>query len=136
MVGLMAGGLMAAMLPGVVAADLPDPTCSASVSPDTLWPPNHQLGSVTATVTVTDPGAGHPNVQLVSVTSNEPDNDAGNGDGNTANDIVFVDDSTVQLRAERAATGDGRVYTLTYEVTDAAGATAQCSAQVLVPHDQ
>ena len=84
MVGLLAGGLMLAILPGVASAAA-TPDCSASVSPDTLWPPNHQLASVTATVIVTDPGAGSPEVRLVSVTSNEPDNHAGNGDGNNRN---------------------------------------------------
>ena len=59
----------------------------------------------TASADVTD-------LELVSVTSNEPDN--GLGDGDTANDIVIVDDLTVKLRAERSGTGNGRIYTLTW----------------------
>ena len=37
------------------------------------------------------------------------------------------------LRAERSDTGVGRVYTLTYRGTDAAGNTATCQATVTVP---
>jgi hypothetical protein len=40
-------------------------------------------------------------ITLVSVASNEPDD--GLGDGDTANDIVIVDDFTFKLRAERSA---------------------------------
>ena len=57
----------------------------------------------------------------------------GNGDGDTVNDIVIVDDDTFQLRAERAGSGDGRVYTITYEVTDACGNSTLASATVNVP---
>ena len=71
---------------------------------------------------------------LVSVTSNEPDN--GLGDGDTANDIVIVDDFTFNLRAERSGTGQGRVYTITYQVTDACGNSTLASATVTVPHDK
>ena len=43
---------------------------------------------------------------------------------------------TVDLRAERQGDGNGRVYTINYEVTDASGNTATGSSQVWVPHDQ
>jgi len=39
------------------------------------------------------------------------------------------------LRAERAGTGDGRVYTITYRAIDAAGNSAEASCVVTVPHD-
>ena len=93
-----------------------------SVTPDVLWPANHKYVDVTATVVVSDNFDPNPTVELVSVTSNEPDD--GLGDGDTANDIVIVDDFHFQLRAERSGNGDGRIYTITYKVTDACGNSA------------
>jgi predicted extracellular nuclease len=109
------------------------PVVDVTVTPDSMWPPNHKLVDVAATVTVTD---ADPNttITLVSVTSNEPDN--GLGDGDTAGDIVIVDDFNFELRAERAGGGEGRVYTITYEVTDACGNSTIAAATVTVPRNQ
>jgi len=41
----------------------------------------------------------------------------------------------VQLRADRAASGPGRIYTITIRATDAAGNTNTATVQVPVPHD-
>ena len=77
-------------------------------------------------------------VELLSVTSSEPPNDT--GDGNTEPDIMGVEIGTedygFRLRAERAGGGVGRVYTVTYRVTDAGGLSTEASAEVRVPHDQ
>ena len=105
------------------------PVVSVTADPDVLWPPNHKYVDVSTTIDVTD-ADDNPTVTLLSVTSNEPDNATGNGDGNTVNDIVIVDDDEFQLRAERAGSGDGRVYTITYEVTDACGNSTSASAMV------
>jgi len=43
-----------------------------------------------------------------------------------------VSGETLQLRAERAQGGSGRVYTVTYTLTDQAGNTAQASSTVTV----
>jgi predicted extracellular nuclease len=109
------------------------PTVNVQVTPDTLWPPNHKYVTVNATVDAFD-ATGGTTLTFVSVTSNEPDN--GPGDGNTTNDIVIVDDFTVKPRAERSGTGDGRIYTITYAVTDACGNSTVATATVTVPHDQ
>ena len=114
-----------------LSLDTTAPELAVSVSPDVLSPPNHQYVTVQATVTATDGDAAEPTVELVSVTSNEPDN--GKGDGNTTRDIVIVDDTTFRLRAERSGAGDGRVYTITYRATDAAGNSTTESATVTVP---
>jgi hypothetical protein len=116
---------------GLALCDEVPPTLEVSVSPDTLWPANHKYVEVTATVVAADDSDPSPSVTLVSVTSNEPDN--GEDDGNTINDIVIVDDVTFRLRAERSGVGTGRVYTITYEATDACGNTTQESAVVSVP---
>ena len=55
------------------------------------------------------------------------------GDGDTEDDIVIVDEFNFQLRAERSGNGDGRIYTITYEVTDACGNSAVQSVTVTVP---
>ena len=76
-----------------------------------------------------------PSVALTSIVSNEPDN--GTGDGDTANDIqgavVGTDDRSFFVRAERAGSNGGRVYTVTYEVTDALNNTSEAVASVTVP---
>jgi predicted extracellular nuclease len=117
---------------GLDACDEVTPTFDAlSVSPDVLFPPNHRYVDVFATVEVSDNFDDAPAVRLVEVTSNEPDD--GEDDGNTVNDIVIVDDLHVRLRAERSGVGTGRVYTLTYEVTDACGNDATADVTVAVP---
>jgi len=120
----------------VTVTDVTPPTISVDAAPGRLWPPNHQMVSVAAGVSVSDSCA-PPAVSLVSIESNEPDN--GLGDGDTVNDIQDAEfgtnDTTVSLRAERSALADGRIYTLTYTVTDAGGNQASASVAVDVPHD-
>jgi hypothetical protein len=111
--------------------DAVPPTLEVSVTPDTLWPPNHKYVTVNATVNVADNVDPNPTVTLVSVTSNEPDD--GLDDGDTADDIVILNDLTFKLRAERSGTGEGRIYTITYKATDACGNSTVETATVTVP---
>lgn len=109
-----------------VIAGLPAAGC-------TLWPPDHRLVTV-ASVTASDPRSGlAPGSLVVTGVSSEPEN--GLGDGDTAPDVVIAG-GTVQLRAERAGTGIGRVYTLTATATDVAGNLATATATCRVPHDR
>jgi hypothetical protein len=119
---------------GLFCLDQTGPALSVTVSPNTLWPPNHKYVTVNATVTVTDNADPGATFTLVSVTSNEPDN--GEDDGDTVNDIVIVDSDTFKLRAERSGTGTGRIYTITYQATDACGNVTVASATVTVPLSQ
>ena len=93
----------------------------------------------TSPTVVAEDTCGAPEIVLTAVSSDEPDNARGGGDGNTRNDIqdaaTGTPDYEVKLRAERAATGDGRTYTLVYTATDASGNESSASARVLVPHD-
>jgi predicted extracellular nuclease len=107
---------------------------SLSVTPNVLWPANHKYVDAEVSVVVSDNFDPSPIVTLLGVTSNEPDN--GKGDGNTVDDIVIVDDYAFRLRAERSGKGSGRVYTITYQVTDSCGNSTIDSANVLVPHDK
>ncbi|PKO08024.1 MAG: endonuclease/exonuclease/phosphatase [Chloroflexi bacterium HGW-Chloroflexi-2] len=116
---------------GLKVCELVPPSVEVTVTPDLLWPPNHKYVDVVATVTAWDNFDLDPQITLVSVSSNEPDN--GDDDGNTIDDIVIVDKFTFKLRAERSDTGTGRIYTITYMVTDACGNTTYQSAMVYVP---
>jgi hypothetical protein len=53
-------------------------------------------------------------------------------------DIVIAgtgDTRTVTLRADREASGSGRVYTINVTATDVAGNSASAAATCRVPHD-
>jgi hypothetical protein len=110
------------------------PAIAAEISPAVLWPPNHQMVGVDATVAASDNCPGVIFV-LSSVTSSEPEN--GTGDGNTAPDIGGADlgtaDLAFDLRAERSGTGNGRRYTAVYTATDGSGNDAQAAPFVVVP---
>jgi hypothetical protein len=103
-----------------------------------LWPPNHKLVEVHATVLVEDECDPNPVFALVSIINSEPDN--GTGDGDRPHDIQNTEYGTADvdfsLRSERAGTGDGRTYTITYVATDSSGNETECTAEVLVPHDR
>lgn len=122
----------------VTIRDTTPPNLLVSLSPNSLWPPNHKMIDITANITVTDACDAHPTVKLVSITSNEPVN--GKGDGNTSPDIagdtLGTDDRAFQLRAERKGNGNGRIYTVIYSAQDASGNAAQQIATVIVAHDQ
>jgi VCBS repeat-containing protein len=120
-----------------IQVDTTSPTLNVSLDKTTLWPPNHQMVDITATLDFSDAASGIASVVLTSITSNEPDN--GLGDGDTANDIQGAEygtqDNQFSLRAERSGQGAGRVYTITYTVTDKAGNQVVKSLTVNVSHD-
>jgi hypothetical protein len=113
----------------VVRIDKTPPSGTLSLSPQQLWPANHQLVTISPSLTVSDAGGGQVTVSGPLVSSSEPVTGVGD---NTAPDWV-VSGTTLQLRAERAESGTGRVYTVTYGLTDQAGNTAQVSSTVIVP---
>jgi uncharacterized repeat protein (TIGR01451 family) len=103
-----------------------------------FWPPNHSYKAVSVTDFVAsvsdscDTTIALSNVVITKITSDEAEN--GNGDGNTLNDIVIAANcKSAQLRSERDGDGDGRVYTITFKVKDAAGNATTATAQVKVP---
>jgi hypothetical protein len=119
--------------------DSTPPVVRARAEPRYLWPPNHKMHNVRVRLVISDNCTNTDDfeVELVSATSDEPDNSK--GDGNTRGDIqdadTDTDDRHVRLRAERKGNGDGRVYTLTYRVTDGGGNGTEVEAKVHVPHD-
>jgi hypothetical protein len=107
----------------------------------TLWPPNHRYVTfnvadlVTSVTDNCDSSLSIADVVISSVSSDEPENTA--GDGNTLNDIVIAGDcQSVQLRSERLGNGNGRVYTITFAVTDSNGNTSTATVKVTVPRSQ
>ncbi len=89
---------------------------------------------VTVAVSASDVCSPAPVCKITSVSSNEPVN--GTGDGDTAPDWQITGNLTVNLRAERAGNGSGRVYTLMVGCTDASGNSSTKTTAVTVPHDQ
>jgi hypothetical protein len=120
----------------ITIKDTKPPVVTLGLNPNVLWPPNHKMVDISATITIVDACDPNPTVKLVSIVSNEPAN--GKGDGNTSPDIAGAsygtDDRSFQLRAERSGPGSGRVYTVTYEGDDASGNSSQQGAAVVVPH--
>lgn len=118
--------------------DTTPPDLEVTLEPSMLWPPNHRMVEVEATIVVVDDIDPTPEIVLVSITSNEPDD--GTGDGDTANDIqdadFGTDDRVFSLRSERSGEGTGRVYTVVYRAVDDAGNTTEVETTVVVPHDR
>ena len=102
-----------------------------------LWPANHAYITFNVTNFVTGVsdncgGIGIGNVVIQKVTSDETEN--GGGDGNTSNDIIIAANcKSVQVRAERRNSADGRVYTITFKVTDTHGNVGTKTATIEVP---
>ncbi len=110
------------------------PQLDIQLSQTVLWPPNHKYVVVDALLTASDNADPDPEILLISVISNEPDN--GLGDGDRPNDIVILSDTQFKLRAERSGAGTGRIYTITYQVTDDCGNSQIVEAYVTVPHNR
>lgn len=105
-----------------------------------LWPPNHQYVTMSASQCVAAVSDNCANlspsdVVITKVTSDEPED--ANGDGNTLNDMVIAADcQSVQLRRERQGSGNGRVYTIHLSVSDDNGNTGTATCLVTVPKSQ
>jgi hypothetical protein len=121
----------------VTVVDMTPPEIAVTLDPQTLWPPNHTMREIAASIDATDL-CSTPEVTLLSVTSSEPDDAPGGGDGHTTGDIQGVEpgtaDSSFLLRAERSGNGAGRTYTVTYAATDGSGNGRSATATVTVPH--
>jgi hypothetical protein len=92
---------------------------SVTATPDVIKSDEgHSLVPVTVNVEATD-NCSVKRCYITSVTSNEPVN--GTGDGRFEPDWVITGDLTLTLRAERAGTGDGRIYTITVVCEDTEG---------------
>ncbi|MCJ8012665.1 discoidin domain-containing protein [Paenibacillus sp. KQZ6P-2] len=114
-----------------VKIDKTAPTLTIGLDKTSIWPANHNMVKVNATLDSSDTLSGIVSVVLTSITSNEPDSGQGDIQANFGSE-----DTTFSLRAERSGEGTGRIYTIAYTVTDKSGNQAVATATVTVPHDQ
>jgi hypothetical protein len=114
---------------------LPVFIANTAVDKPMLWPVNHKMAPITVSYDLQNVcSTVNPVTATLSVSCNEPVN--GTGDGSTSPDWVVVDAHHVHLRAERAGTGSGRVYTVTITATDAKGNVTTQAVTVTVPHNK
>jgi hypothetical protein len=112
----------------------PPDIAAVAATPNMLWPPNHKMAPVKVTVDATDLCDPNFTCEIVAVTSNEAID--GLGDGDTSPDWLITGPLTVDVRAERSGTGNGRIYTITIECTDESGNSATAMVEVRVPHSR
>jgi hypothetical protein len=103
------------------------PELEISVTPEVLAHPNGRFRSVEIAGEVSDDDE-LEDVYLASVESSDPGDDR-----DILGTRIGSFDDEVLLRAQRSATGERRVYRITYVAIDAAGNEARASATVVVP---
>jgi hypothetical protein len=89
---------------------------------------------ITLAVGASDAVDAEPVCSVAGVSSNEPV--SGTGQGDLAPDWTITGPLAMNLRAERAGSGSGRVYTIAITCADRAGNTSTTTARVRVAHDQ
>jgi large repetitive protein len=102
------------------------PALSVQLDKSSIWPPNHMMVPVNATLSSNDAVSGVESVVLSSITSNKPD--SGQGD-------ILANFGTATTSFSVRAEKD-RTYTVTYTATDKAGNKTVKTVTVTVPHDQ
>jgi len=118
----------------VAVLDVTPPTItSATASPSVIAVAGHRMVPVVVSVSASDQCGGSVSCRIVNVTSNEPQD--GLGDGDTSPDWEITGDLTLNVRAERAGGGTGRVYTITIVCVDAAGNQTTSTVKVTVLKD-
>ncbi len=121
--GSLNGEPRAFLLTPPVASDTTPPVVSSvTTTPNSLWPPKHQMVDVSVHVIASDDSGDTPVCAVLRVDSSDPDN--GTGDGDTSPDTEVVSADRVRVRAERSGPSAARVYTVTVECTDGSGNTA------------
>ena len=119
------------------------PTITVQTPNIVMWPPNHNYHTFTladfgvTAVSGCDGSNLTNSVVITSVSSDEPEDNLAGADGTTLLDILIAGDcKSLQLRTERDANLNGRVYTITFKVTDSHGQSATATATVSIPVNQ
>jgi hypothetical protein len=102
------------------------PSLFVHLDKTSIWPANHKMVTIHATLNSSDDTSGVESVVLNSITINQSDSGQGDIEANLGTAAT-----SFSLRAEK-----GRTYTITYTATDKAGNKTVSSATVTVPHDQ
>jgi hypothetical protein len=119
--------------------DTGEPTLAPVPNQTILWPPNHKMVDIVIEANASDE-SGLPVTLTAQVKSNEPID--GLGDGDTAPDWaeLQIDQGTgtitLQLRAERSGSDNGRIYTITITATDDSSNSSTADVEIIVPHDK
>lgn len=103
---------------------------SLTATPDVLWPPNRKLVPVSLAIAASDGTTTAPACSITAVSSNEPPTVPGEIDWSVSGPL------TLDLRAEREGTGNGRIYTIVVKCSNASPFSATKAVTVTVPHDQ
>ncbi len=125
----------------IVIVDTTPPDITYETDQIVLWPPNHKYHTIEISdgvASATDIGDEDVNIndiEIISCSSDEPENEKGKGDGDTTDDMKIIDSQTVKLRAERQGSGNGRVYSIYFMVTDRSDNCATGFFTIWVPHD-
>ena len=118
--------------------DATAPTLAPVPDKTILWPPNHNMVDIEILANASDNSGGSVSL-LAAVSSNEPEDGLGDGDmtPDWTEPVINQDtgEITLQLRAERSGSGDGRVYTITITATDDSGNSSTTDVEIIVPHD-
>lgn len=121
----------------VTVQDTQPPSVQWTITPTTLWPPDHSMRRVAKGARAVDVCDASPTLTTL-ITSDEPVNEL--GDGDTAPDWRVRSNGNgsldLWLRAERSGLGSGRTYTIDGIASDHSGNNSGASAQVSVPHDE
>ncbi|MDQ0874542.1 hypothetical protein QFZ77_003201 [Paenibacillus sp. V4I3] len=106
--------------------DKTQPSLIVQLDKTSIWPAEHKMVTINATLNSSDAVSGVESVVLTSITSNQPDSGQGDIQANFGTAAT-----SFSLRAEKS-----RIYTITYTATDKAGNKTVTSVTVTVPHDQ
>src|SRR4051794_1371481 len=117
----------------ITVVDTEPPAVNPSLRTSVLWPPDHNLLNVGFAFTATDNSPGTISTS-VDVFSNEDDVTTAGGDQSP--DAKSIAAGTLRLRAERNATGNGRVYLIRITATDTASNTSHTCIAAVVPKSQ
>jgi hypothetical protein len=125
-----AGGAASACTGKLVSTEV-GPVVTLYPGPANLWPPNHKMQAVDLSdcvASAVDACTGQPldadtHGRIVRVTADE-----------SCADMQIESATRVQLRRERDGGGNGRVYTIHFEVANDRGGTTSGMCRVGVPH--
>ncbi|MCP4746801.1 MAG: beta-propeller fold lactonase family protein [Desulfobacteraceae bacterium] len=123
----------------VEITDSTAPTLALESNLTILWPPNHNMVEIVIEANAQDI-SGLPVTLMAEVLSNEPADGLGDGDMTPDWTDPTIDQNTglitLQLRAERSGSGEGRKYTITIIATDPSNNSSSADVIIIVPHDK
>jgi hypothetical protein len=123
----------------VNVVDSTAPTLAPVSSNSILWPPNGKMVGIVIAANAIDDLGGLVTLSA-AVSSDEAESGLWGGDVGPDWTAPAINQNagtiSLQFRAERDPSGDGRVYTVTITATDDAGNSSQAPVTILVPHDQ